>query len=514
MKNYIKNIQADLPASIVVFLVALPLCLGIALGSKAPLFSGIIAGIVGGIVVGLISGSTLSVSGPAAGLTAIVATFIMQLSSFESFLLAVLIAGIFQLIFGFLKAGILGDYVPNSVIKGMLAAIGIILILKQIPHLIGYDADYIGDESFTQIDNQNTFTELLEASNYLSIGAVIIGLVSLLILIVFETKLFKSNSILKQIPGPLVVVFTGVLINQAFISNGSELAIKEEHMVNLPIAKDLTGFINFFTFPDLSKWNNLVVWEAAITIAIVASLETLLSIEAVDKLDPYKRVTPTNLELKAQGIGNIISGLIGGLPMTSVIVRSSANVNAGAKTKMSAVYHGLLLLLSAIIIPHVLNLIPLSSLAAILIFTGYKLAKLPLFQEFYKKGLDQFLPFVFTILAILLTDLLIGIVIGILVALLFMVFINFRSSIMLVNDGNNYLVKLRKDVLFINKPLLKSSLEKIPNDSFVLIDSSKADFIDKDIIDVIQEYKKHAGLKNIRVEIKKNDNNFRHDSLN
>ena len=513
MKKLFKNIQADLPASVVVFLVALSLCLGIALGSKAPLFSGIITGIVGGIIVGLLSGSTLSVSGPAAGLTAIVAAFITQLVSFESFLLAVVIAGLIQLLFGIIKAGVLGDYVPNSVIKGMLAAIGIILILKQIPHLVGYDADYIGDESFVQPDNQNTFTELLQAYNYISAGAVIIGILSILILVLFETKFFKANTVLKQIPGPLVVVFSGVLINQFFINADSPLAIRAEHMVTLPIATDVKSFFQFFTMPDFTQINNLIVWEAAITIAIVASLETLLSIEAVDKLDPYKRVTPTNRELKAQGIGNIVSGLIGGLPMTSVIVRSSANVNAGAKTKMSTVYHGILLLVCAIAIPHVLNLIPLSALAAILIYTGYKLAKLPLFKEFYEKGLDQFLPFVFTILAILLTDLLVGIVIGILVALLFMVFINFRSSIMMVNDGNNYLVKLRKDVLFINKPLLKRTLENIPDNSFVLIDSSKADFIDKDIIDVIQEYKKHAGLKQIRVEIKKNDNNFKHKLL-
>lgn len=513
MKKQFNNLQADLPASIVVFLVALPLCLGIALGSKAPLFSGIIAGIVGGIVVGMLSGSPLSVSGPAAGLTAIVAASIAKLPSFETFLLAVVLSGILQIIFGVIKAGVLGDYVPNSVIKGMLAAIGIILILKQIPHLVGYDNDFIGDESFSQPDHQNTFTELKIAASFLSPGAIVIGLVSLLILILFESKIIKNIKSLKNLPGPLVAVLVGVLLNEYFKIGMNDFTIKPEHMVNLPVAGNLQDFWGFFTSPDFSQLGNQGVWTTALTIAIVASLETLLSIEAIDKLDPFRRVTPTNKELKAQGIGNIISGLLGGLPMTSVIVRSSANVNAGAKSKMSAVLHGALLAVCVLLIPGILNKIPLSALAAILIFTGYKLAKLPLFKEFYEKGMDQFLPFTITIIAILLTDLLIGILIGIIVALLFMVFVNFRSNIMVVNNDNNYLVKLRKDVLFINKPILKLALEKIPQHSFVLIDSTHADFIDKDIMDVIQEYKKHAGLKNITVEIKKNENKKHHKSL-
>jgi len=505
MKKQFKNIQADMSASIVVFLVALPLCLGIALGSKAPLFSGIIAGMIGGIVVGLLSGSPLSVSGPAAGLTAIVAASIMKLPSFEVFLLSVVIAGVLQFLLGQLKAGILGDYVPNSVIKGMLAAIGIILILKQIPHLVGYDNDFIGDESFSQPDQQNTFSELSMALSFMSPGAILIGLVSLLILILFESKWIKNIKSLSNIPGPLVAVVMGVLLSELFQSSNPNLVIKPEHMVNLPVAQNMQEFFSFFTTPDFSQLGNKIVWTTALTLAIVASLETLLSIEAVDKLDPFKRVTPTNRELKAQGVGNILSGLIGGLPMTSVIVRSSANVNAGAKSKMSAVYHGLLLAVCVMFVPGILNKIPLSALAAILIFTGYKLAKLPLFKEFYDKGWDQFLPFTITILSILLTDLLIGILIGILVALLFMVFVNFRSNIMVVHDGDNYLVKLRKDVLFINKPILKTALEKIPQNSFVLIDSTNADFIDKDIKDVIQEYKKHAGLKNISVEIREHE---------
>lgn len=507
MKKYINDLQANLPASVVVFLVALPLCLGIALGSKAPLFSGIIAGIVGGIVIGAISKSPLSVSGPAAGLTAIVAAAILKLPSFETFLAAVVIAGAIQVFLGFIKAGMLGDFVPNSVIKGMLAAIGIILILKQLPHLVGYDEDFLGDESFIQVDQQNTFSEIFNSLNYLSAGATTIGILSMTILIIFESKTFKSNAFLKQIPGPLVVVVTGILLNEFFKLGMTAFEIKKEHLVNLPVANTIGDFFSFFTFPDFQSLANPLVWTTAITIAIVASLETLLSIEAIDKLDPYKRVTPTNLELKAQGVGNIVSGLIGGLPMTSVIVRSSANVNAGGKTKQSTIFHAVLLLVSVIAIPNLLNMIPLAALAAILIYTGYKLSKYSLFTEFYKKGANQFIPFLVTIIAILLTDLLIGILIGIGIALMFMVWSNFRSSVMVVNDHNNYLFRFRKDVSFLNKPIIKRKLEEVPAGSFIVIDTSRADFIDRDIIDVINEFKQHASLKNITVEIKKNEIN-------
>lgn len=506
MKKYTKYLQADFPAAIVVFLVALPLCLGIALGSKAPLFSGIIAGVVGGIVIGLLSGSSLSVSGPAAGLIAIVSSAILQLPTFETFLLAVVLAGFMQLILGFVKAGILGDFVPNAVIKGMLAAIGIILILKQIPHLIGYDADFEGDETFTQPDNQNTFSELLNAINFESWGPMIIGVLALLILVLFDSKAVKSNKVLKQIPGALVAVIMGILLNLFFNTLHSTLVISPEHMVSLPIAKSTDEFLNFFSFPDIKQISNPLVWRTAFTIAIVASLETLLSLEAIDKMDPFKRVSPTNRELKAQGVGNMISGLLGGLPLTSVIVRSSANINAGAKSKMSAVMHGALLFVAILLIPQTLNLIPLSALAAILIYTGYKLAKISLFKEFLKKGWNQFIPFVATIIAILFSDLLVGILVGISVSLLFMVYSNFRSSISVVNDKNNYLFRLRKDVSFLNKPSLKTKLELMPENAYVLIDTTQADFIDNDIIDVINEFKQHAGLKNIQVEIKKNNN--------
>ena len=503
MKKYLVNAGSDFPSAVVVFLVALPLCLGIALGSGAPLFSGIIAGIVGGIVIGTLSGSQLSVSGPAAGLTAIVFAAITKLQVYEVFLLAVVIAGIIQLILGFIKAGVIGDYVPNSVIKGMLAAIGLILILKQLPHFVGYDKDYVGDEAFAGSNNENTFSGIFNSLNAVTPAAIIIGVISILILIIWESKFFKSRKALTLVPGPLVVVLIAVFLNFAFTNYAPGFELTQKRLVSLPVAESASMFISFFTFPDFSSIGNPQVWISGVTIAIVASLETLLGIEAVDKLDPLKRVTPTNRELKAQGIGNMVSGLIGGLPLTSVVVRSSANVMSGAKTKVSAITHGILLLVSVIFIPKILNFIPLSALAAILIFTGYKLAKVSLFKEFYSKGWDQFFPFVVTIIAILLTDLLIGIVVGITVGLFFMVRSNFKSSVFVVNDENRYLVRLRKDVSFLNKPIVKQKLEEVPANSFILIDATRADFIDKDIIEEINNFLKHAHLKNIKVEIKK-----------
>ncbi|MGB8191720.1 MAG: SulP family inorganic anion transporter [Chitinophagaceae bacterium] len=504
IKTYIKNFPNDLPSSIVVFLVALPLCLGIALGSNAPLFSGLIAGIIGGIVIGTLSGSQLSVSGPAAGLTAIVLVAIGKLPSFEAFLLSVFICGAIQIIFGFVKAGILGDYIPSCVIKGMLAAIGLILILKQFPHLVGYDKNFLGDESFIQRTGDNTFSGILKAVNAITPGAAIIGIGSLIIYIVWE-KFFAKAKLGKLVPAPLVVVLIAVGVSQLFRAASPELALGSEHLVNIPIANSVNEFISFFTMPDFSQIANKQVWITALTIAIVASLETLLSIEAIDDLDPYQRVTPTNRELKAQGIGNMLSGLIGGLPVTSVIVRSSANVNAGAKTKMSAVYHGVLLLLCVALIPGLLNLVPTSALAAILIYTGYKLAKPSLFKMYYRKGWDQFLPFVITIVAILFTDLLTGVLIGIGIGLFFIIRSNFKTSLLVVNDSSKYLFRLRKDVSFLNKPIIKNKLETVPENASVLIDTSRADFIDKDIIEVIEDFMKHAPLKNISVQVKRSE---------
>ncbi len=513
MKNIFKNMGADISASLVVFLIALPLCLGIAMGSGAPMFAGIIGGIVGGIVIGSLSGSQLSVSGPAAGLTVIVATAIARLPTFEAFLLAVLIAGVFQVILGFVKAGVIGDYIPSSVITGMLAAIGLILILKQIPHFLGYHADFEGDESFEQTDNENTFSGITSSLQRISPLAIIIGTVSLLIQLLWDKVLVKKAQVFKQIPAPLVVVLTAILINLIFTNQQHPWALKDNHLVVIPIAESFSGFISFFKFPDFGFISLPAVWTTALTIAIVASLETLLNIEAADELDPYNRVTPTNRELKAQGVGNVVSGLIGGLPLTSVIVRTSANVNAGAKSKMSTVIHGILLLLSVAFIPGLLNYIPLSALAAVLIYTGFKLAKPAIFIKFYKKGFDQFAPFVITVVAIMLTDLLSGIVIGIGAGLFFVLRSNFKTSVFVVNDKNNYLFRLRKDVSFLNKPILKSKLEKVQANSYVLIDAMRADFIDKDVIEVINDFMRHAHLKNIRVEIKRSANKPMHQLI-
>ena len=502
-KNPFQNAASDIPAAVVVFLVALPLCLGIALGSGAPLFSGIIAGIVGGLVIGALSGSNLSVSGPAAGLTAVVAVAIGKMPVFEAFLLSVVIAGAIQMILGFIRAGIIGDYVPNAVIRGMLAAIGIILILKQLPHLTGFDKNFNGDEAFIQIDRRNTFSEVIYSLNYLSPAALIIGLVSLILLWIWDLKFFKRQKLFKYIPGPLIVVIVGILLNNVLSGFGGAFVLEANHMVSLPVTAGLSSAAGLLRFPAWEHLGNPQVWITGLTIALVASLETLLSIEAVDKLDPYNRRTPTNRELKAQGVGNMVSGLLGGLPITSVIVRSSANVNAGGKTRFSTMFHGLLLLLSVLFIPGLLNLIPLSALAAILIATGYKLAKPALFREFHRKGLDQLIPFVVTIIAILLTDLLIGILVGMGVSLFFLLRSNFHSAVMIVHDENKYLVRLRKDVSFLNKPIVKEKLEKVPANSFVLIDITRADFIDKDVIDVINEFMHHAHLKNIKVQVKK-----------
>lgn len=507
VKHYASALRNDLPSSIVVFLVALPLCLGIALASGAPLFSGIIAGMIGGIVVGSLSGSQLSVSGPAAGLSTIVAAAILKLDVYEAFLVAVVLGGVFQIILGIIKAGILGDYIPSSVIKGMLAAIGLILILKQFPHLVGFDATPEGDESFQQADGNNTFSGIFSAFNHLIPVALLIGVVSLLIMIVWEKFVAPKARFLQLVPAPLIVVVVAIAINETIRGSNPAMAIKDSHLVNMPVADSVNSFFSFFTFPDFSNLANPQIWITGLTLAIVASLETLLNIEAADDLDPYQRVTPTNRELMAQGAGNMISGLIGGLPITSVVVRTSANINAGAKTKQSAIFHGILLLGSVAFIPTLLNLIPLSALAAILIYTGYKLAKPSLFVKFYKKGWDVFLPFALTIVAILLTDLLKGILIGCVVGMFFVIRSNFKSAVLVVSDANRYLFRLRKDVSFLNKPIIKNRLEKVPENSSVIIDAARADFIDKDIIEVIEDFLKHAPLKGITVELRKGNHN-------
>ncbi|MDX1761139.1 MAG: SulP family inorganic anion transporter, partial [Christiangramia sp.] len=410
-----KHLNKDFPASIVVFFVAIPLCLGIALASGAPLFSGLIAGIIGGIVVGAISGSSLGVSGPAAGLAAIVLAAISNLG-YENLLLAVVIGGVIQIGFGLLKAGIIGYYFPNSVIKGMLTGIGIIIILKQIPHFFGYDGDPQGDWAFFQVDGENTFSEIFNVFNNVSVGATLIAVIGMTILVLWEAVLSKKGKFFKLVQGPLVAVVAGIVYY--LVTKDSEtMGISADHLVNVPVPDSFDSFIGQFTFPSLEMIGTLEIWITGFTIALVASLETLLCVEATDKLDPHKRTTPTNRELFAQGTGNMISGLIGGLPITQVIVRSSANIQSGGQTKMSAIMHGFLLLISVVIIPNILNYIPLSVLAAILFLVGYKLAKPALFKEMYLKGWKQFIPFMITIVGIVFGDLLIGIGLGLLVGI-------------------------------------------------------------------------------------------------
>ncbi len=509
MNKLFKTLAADIPSSIVVFLVAVPLCLGIAVASDALPITGLVAGIVGGIVTGLISKSHLSVTGPAAGLTAIVSGAIGKLPSYEVFLLSVLLAGVFQIILGFLKAGVVGDFIPNSVIKGMLAAIGLILILKQIPHFLGYDKNPEGEQSFLQPDKKNTFTEIFQAIQHPTAGAIIIGTISFIILFIYELKVVKRQKLSTFIPGPLIVVIVGVLINNYFQTQHVHLAVKNDHLVSIPLFDSVVDIFNGLPHPDWSGFTNGGMWFTAVTLAVVASLETLLSIEAIDKLDPEKRTTPNNWELKAQGVGNVVSGLLGGLPMTSVIVRSSANVNAGAKSKMSAVYHGILLLVSVLFFPKLLNMIPLAALAAILIFTGYKLAKVSLFKELYVKGWDQFIPFVVTIAAIIATDLLRGIAIGLLVSFFSLIRSHFKTSVFVVQEDHRYLIRFRKEVSFLNKALVKTTLEQIPDKMNVLIDTTESEFIDKDVKEIVDDFIINAATRDIKVEIKTNQKNSR-----
>ncbi len=501
------TLPKDLAASIVVFLVALPLCLGIALASGAPLFSGIIAGVAGGIVTGLLSGSQLSVSGPAAGLTVIVASSIVSLPKFEYFLVAVVLAGFFQLIFAVLKGGVVGNFFPNAVVKGMLSAIGILLILKQLPHAFGYDKDIEGDEEFLQTDGHNTLSELLYVFDDFTIGCIVVSLATALILLSWETKFIK-NSFLKIIPGALLAVLVGTLVSFLFNYYNSPLKLEDQHLVNLPVSKSFSDFSSSLIFPHFIEGLKISqVWMIAITISIVASLESLLSIEAIDKIDPQRRLSPLNRELFAQGAGNIVSGLLGGLPITAVVVRSSANVIAGGQTKIATIAHGFLLFISVLFIPTILNYIPLSTLAVVLIFTGYKLIKPSIFKDVYSKGLDSFIPFIVTIIAIIFSDLLKGIAIGMIVGIYFAFRNGIKISIMITNDGNNYLVKFIKDVTFFNKSHLRNFFRKVPRDSFLIIDMTRPVFVDDDILDVIDEFRMTARSMNIRIEIKQDSHN-------
>jgi MFS superfamily sulfate permease-like transporter len=502
-----KHLKNDLPAGIVVFFVAVPLCLGIALASGAPLFAGIIAGMVGGIVVGVASASPLGVSGPAAGLAVIVLTAIGTLGgSYQAFLTALVLAGIIQLLLGYAKAGFIAYFFPSSVIKGMLTGIGLLIILKQIPHAIGWDKDSIGDDAFMQADGQNTFSEITKAFEFITPGALLIAVISLAILILWDTVLIKKHKIFQLIQGPIVVVVLGIFMNMAYAKGILPFSLNDKQIVSIPVPASFQSFFGQFTFPDFSALKNIEVWKIAFVLAIVASLETLLCVEATDKLDPDKRVTPTNRELKAQGLGNIVSGLIGGLPVTQVIVRSSANINFGAKTKMSAILHGVFLLISAILIASILNLIPLASLAAILLMVGYKLAKPSLFKQMYKLGWEQFIPFVATIVAIIATDLLKGITVGILVGIFYTLRHSYRNSHHVkdvVSDDNGKAVHhlvLAEEVSFFNKASLLNTLDAIPTNSKVIIDCTNSKSIAYDVIEIIKDYELNAKSKNIELE--------------
>ena len=509
--SYFENLRNDLPAAVVVFFVALPLCLGIALASGAPLFSGLIAGIVGGIVVGLLSGSQIGVSGPAAGLAAIVFVAIGELG-YEVFLSAVVLGGAIQLLFGVLRFGVIGYYFPSAVIKGMLSGIGIIIILKQIPHFLGDDDDPEGDFAFFQIDGENTFTEILNAIGDPSVGPTLIGFVALAILILWSNVLAKKGKFFQLVQGPLVAVLAGI-VYYVLTQNDPTFAIADEHLVQVPVPDDFNGFIGQFSFPDFSQIFTGPVVITGFTIALVASLETLLCVEATDKLDPAKRVTPTNRELLAQGTGNMLSGFIGGLPITQVIVRSSANIQSGGKTKVSAIVHGFLLVGSVIAIPTLLNKIPLSVLAAVLFIVGYKLAKPATFKAMYDLGWKQFTPFIVTIIGIVFIDLLWGIGLGLVVGIVIILYRSYQNSHFLHrvdSDSDRHEVKmtLAEQVTFFNKAAILRELDNLPEGTLLTIDTRKNVFLDYDVIEIFQNFKPEAAGRGIDVNIITDEGTF------
>lgn len=495
--------QRDLPASLVVFLVALPLCLGIAMASGAPLVSGLIAGVVGGIVVGALSKSPLSVSGPAAGLTVIVLDAITTLPTYEAFLLAVCLAGLLQVALGLCRGGTISNFVPSYVIHGLLSAIGIILILKQIPHAFGYDGNFEGDEAFVQSDGQTTFSSLMHLSTeHLSLAAICIAFISIVFLFWWDKKQPKLENWLRYVPGPLIVVLFGVAANLGLQSFLPAFAISAEHMVAVPVTETVEAFFGQFRFPDMSHLGNMQVWSAAIVIALVASIESLLSVEAIDKLDPERRHTPPNRELFAQGAGNFFSGLIGGIPVTSVIIRSTANVSANAGSKLSTILHGVLLMVCVAAIPKLLNLIPLSALAAILIALGYKLAKPEIFIEKYRRGMRYFMPFIATVIAIVLTDPLLGIGIGLAFGILFVLIQSFYNSISIHEENGRYVIRCQKDLFFLHKHQLKNKLNSVPDGAQVVLDLSRVHFMDKDNIDMINDFAETARQRGVHVLIR------------
>jgi len=511
-KKYFAHAGKDLPAGLVVFLVALPLCLGIALASGAPFFSGLISGIIGGLVIGSLSGSNLSVSGPAAGLAALVLGAITNIGAFDLFLCAVLIAGILQILMSVARLGGIANYFPSSVVKGMLTSIGILIIAKQIPHAFGYDRDEKGNLTELFPYGNEDWHELLKPLHHIEVGVFIICALSLFIMIVWDRPFFKKR--MPFIPGPLVAVVVSIILNEIFKGINSPLTVGSDHLVQIKAAGSASEFFSFFTLPDFRGFLNGKVIVAGIMIAIIASLETLLCIEAIDNLDPERRVTSRNRELLAQGIGNTFSGMIGGLPITSVIVRSSANLNAGAKSRMSTIFHGFLLLVCVITIPTLLNMIPLASLAAILLLTGYKLCKLSVFAQMFRNGKYQFIPFLVTVFVIIGIDLfglykplkgeglLVGVVAGLIAAFGAILHGNLKNSYYFHKDkykeGDIIRVRLSEEVSFLNKAAIRHTLDKMPENSIVVIDASHTNYIDFDVLELIKEFRDiKAPLKNI-----------------
>ncbi|MEX1026088.1 MAG: SulP family inorganic anion transporter [Planctomycetota bacterium] len=504
--NRLANLRHDVPASIVVFFVAVPLCLGIALASGAPLVSGLISGIIGGIVVGLISGSPLGVSGPAAGLAVIVLTAIEDLGSFEVFLLAVIVAGLVQMGLGLARAGVLGYFFPTAVIQGMLAGIGILIILKQIPHAVGHDTDPEGSYSFQQADGETTLSALEEMLGHIAPSAVFVSVVCLAILLLWDRILSHRAKIFQVLQGPIVAVVFGIVYEATTRAFAPSWALSKIHLVNVPVANTLAEARALLTFPDWSQITNLEVWITGIVIAVVASLETLLCVDATDKLDPFKRVTPTNRELFAQGVGNVSAGLIGGIPVTQVIVRSSANIQSGGRTKASAVMHGTFILVFALAAPRLLNLIPLAALASVLLVVGSKLARPALFKRMYAQGWGQFAPFLITVVGIVFTDLLTGIALGMGAAVFVILRTHYRNSHCLhieesngVTGARTVRMELAEEVTFLNKGAILKELGAIPDGSRVTIDASRTVFIDHDVLEIFNDFEASAERRNILV---------------
>lgn len=494
---WLKN---DLPAGLSVFFVALPLCLGIALASGAPLYSGLLSGIIGGMLVSLISGSQLAVSGPAAGLTTVISASILAHGDYRVFLLSIVIAGAFQLILGVLKLGVIAYYFPSSVIKGMLAAIGIILISKQIPIALGYDQpDFWTSGIFNLLTDQHFITNIESFNLHISKAVILISVLSLIILILFHRPSFRN---LKVVPASLIVVIVGIIVGLFFDNTGSYLSLKESQMVYIPY-----NLFADISFPDFSQLlSTKSIWKDGLVIGLLATLETLLCIEAIDKLDRRNRITPVNRELVAQGVGNMVCGLLGAIPITAVVVRGSANIDAGARTKLSAFTHGLFLLLSVLLFPFILNKIPYASLAAILIITGYNLTKPKLYRNMWSLGWKQFIPFITTIVVIIATDLLIGVIVGLLISIYYIISSNFKIEFKISKTINNeietYLVKLNTDVTFLNKANLKKTLDEVPDTSVLIIDGSECNFIDYDILEIISEFENKAKERKIKLSLK------------